>query len=72
MASAILLKNKTEVKIEQLKETKSMFNLFSSKNTIISFCIYKSLFYLLHNNRMLIIYNTLNNTKKYKNEDIKM
>ena len=72
MASAILLKNKTEVKIEQLKETKSMFNLFSSKNTIISFCIYKSLFYLLLNDGMLIIYDPLNNTKKYEIDDVKV
>ena len=65
MASAILLKNKTEVKIEQLKETKSMFNLFSSKNTIISFCIYKSLFYLLLNDGMLIIYDPLHKINNY-------
>ena len=71
MTSAILLKSKTEVKIDQLNETKSMFNLFSSKSSIISFCIYKSLFYFLLNDGTLIIYDPINNTKKYEIDDVK-
>lgn len=67
----ILQKHSTCLNLDQLTETKSMFNFLSSKITIISFCIYKSDFILLLSDGSILIYSPVTEQKTFEIIDAK-
>lgn len=69
--NSILKKDNTIINLDQLNETKSMFSLFTSKNTIISMCIYKSDLIFLLTDFTIIIYDPVSHKQKYEITDSK-
>lgn len=69
--NSILKKDNTIINLDQLNETKSMFSIFTTKNTITSICIYKSDLIFLFTDFTIIIYDPVSNKQKYEISDSK-
>jgi len=65
----LLLKSKTELKLDKFSVNKSFFGFLSSEILPISITLYKTDFFLLLSDSSIIIYDTKNNQKKYEIND---